>query len=90
MTRQIGSDVVTQIESLAKLIKNTGMSAHDAFLMGWSLSKNQAVTCLKTQYKGCKALVSYDIAAEVLKTDMDEYERSGATNAQIFVDRINT
>jgi hypothetical protein len=53
---------------------------YNAFLMGWSCASASAVQLLKRQYEGCQpgTLVSYAIAADVLKLDLKEYETKPA------------
>jgi len=76
-----------EIGKTARGVQKAGISAHDAFLLGWSIAKSQAVRCLEIQYEGHKHLVSYALAAEVLRTDMNEIEKSGKTHAEVYLDR---
>jgi hypothetical protein len=76
---------VKQIEKTAKSwsetykVKSARVAAHDSFLMGWAVAKAQAVQCLKRQFQGCQpgTRVSYHIAADVLRVEMEEYEKKG-------------
>ena len=71
-----------QLEATAKswatLSAKPGTKEHtqiyDAVLIGWAMAEAQAVQCLKSQHERCPPglLVSYAIAADVLKLDMKE------------------
>lgn len=77
---------MTLIEATAKswataLVKEVDSDAwkkaHDSFLVGWQAAAVTAVNLLKKQHEGCQPgqLVSYAIAADVLRVDLKEYEQ---------------